>query len=390
MFALLARLFIKRHRDYARPEVRRAYGTLCTVYAIALNLLLAGVKLATGILCGSFAIRADAVNNFTDVGSSLLLAMGFYFAGMRPSPERPFGHGRIEYVAGFVVSVLVIVCGVETARESFRHILHPSDVAFSWPAVAILAFSIAVKFYMCFLMYSTARRIDSEALRATGVDSLGDTLSTFAALLGMVVLRLSQGRLNLDGWLGLFVGALILKTGVSSARGTLGKLLGTKPSPELIARIRDICLDHDLVIGIHDLIVHDYGPGRLHVSVHCEVPSTGDICEIHEVMDHIMNELDEKIGCESVIHMDPVRINDEHVSQMRTELADALKALGDGVQVNEFRLVETERHVKVMFDCVVPFDVEPDASKASVRVRQVVRDLWPNVLAVVKINRPYT
>ena len=389
MFTLLVRLFIPDYKNYSKPEVHRAYGTLCSAFAIALNIALVIAKLITASVSKSFSIRADAVNNLTDVGSSVLLLLAFFFAGMRPRPDRPFGHGRIEYVVGFVVAVLIIVCGIETGRDAIRHILHPSALAFSWLIVAVLVASIGVKFYMSFFMLSTSKKIGSEALHATSIDSMSDTISTFATLLGILLFHFTSNRLNLDGWLGLFVAIIILKAGVESAKGTLFQLLGTKPSPELIKRITDICMDHDAVMGIHDLVVHDYGPGRLHVSVHCVVPGDRYIFELHEAMDHIMLELDDAIGCESVIHMDPICTDDEHIAKMRDELQAAVQKLGPGVRIHDLRLVTGVNGSKAIFDCVIPYDVEPDKEKAEAAIQDIVTHLWENTLAVVKIDRPY-
>jgi len=389
MFSLLARLFIPDYKNYSKPEVHRAYGTLCSAFAIFLNILLVIAKLITASLSKSFSIHADAINNLTDVGSSVLLLLAFFFAGMRPRPDRPFGHGRIEYVVGFIVAVLIIVCGVETGRDAIRHILTPSSLSFSWLTVAVLAVSIGVKFYMSFFMLSTSKKIGSEALHATSIDSMSDTISTFATLFGLLLFKFSPNHWNLDGWLGLFVSVIILKAGIESAKGTLFQLLGTKPSPELIKKITDICMDHDAVMGIHDLVVHDYGPGRLHVSVHCEVPGDRNIFELHEAMDHIMLELDDAIGCESVIHMDPICTDDKHIAKMREELQAAVLKYGKDVRVHDLRLVTGITGSTAIFDCVVPYDVEPDKAKAEAAIKDIVRQLWSNTIAVVKIDRPY-
>lgn len=389
MFTLLSRLFIKNYDQPERPEVHRAYGTLCTMLIIALNMVLVVAKLLTAKLASSYSIRADAINNLTDVGSSLLLLLAFHFAGMKPQPNRPFGHGRIEYIAGIIIAGIIIYCGIETAKNAIQHILHPADLAFSWLAAGVLIGSIAMKFYMSYFSMSVSRKIHSEALHATGLDCMSDTITTGAALAGLLLHHFLPHHLNLDGWLALFVSVIIIKAGVDSAKGTLLQLLGTKPSPELVGHIEQICRNHPEVIGVHDLVVHDYGPGRMHVSVHCEVPGNGDIYVLHDAMDCIMKELDHTIGCTSVIHMDPVCTDDEHINEMCHQLADALKTLGEGVKIHDFRLVEGPSHTNVLFDCVVPFDVQPDEAKAEEQVREIVHALWKNAFPIVKIDRPY-
>ena len=389
MIKLLARLFIKNCDDYADPEVRRAYGTLCSFTAIGLNLLLFVGKFLAGRLSGSLSVTADAINNLTDVGSALLILLAFRFAGKKPEPEHPFGHGRIEYVAGLVVAGLILVLAVSLGRDSVESILHPGELTFSWVVVGVLLASIAVKCYMSYFMVSTSKKIDSATLKATGMDALSDTISTFAVLLSLVIYAVTPKHLNLDGWFGLLVSLLILRTGLESAKETLSQLLGTTPDPALVQQVEDICMSYDEIIGIHDLVVHDYGPGRLHISVHCEVPGNGDIYVLHDAMDRAMLELDERLGCTSVIHMDPVCTDDEHIVEMRQQLAEAVKQLGEGVSVHDFRLVEGPTHTNVIFDCLVPLTVEKDEKTAKEKVTNIASSLWANTYAIVQIDRPY-
>lgn len=389
MFSILVRLFVTNWKDTENPDVRRAYGRICSILVIFLNILLVIAKLIVAHQSGSFSIRADAINNLTDVGSSVLLLIAFLFAGMKPRPDRPFGHGRIEYVAGFLVSVLILICGFETGKDAISNIMHPAEISFSWVTVGVLAGSIATKFYISCFSIGAAKKIDSEALKATGLDSLSDTISTFATLAGILIFAFSNGKYNLDGWLGLFVAILILKAGYESAKSMLMQLLGTKPSPELIEKINKICKGHPEVVGLHDLVVHDYGPGRLHISVHCEVPGDRNIFELHDVMDCIMQEIDKELGAESVVHMDPICVNNEHIMQMNAQLEAELAKLSPRLKIHDFRIVEGPTHTNVLFDCLVPLDFEYDEATTKQKINEIVKHLWNNAFPIVKIDRPY-
>ena len=390
MLTLLAKLFIPNRKDLSDPKVHRAYGFLCSCLAIFLNLVLVVSKLLAAHFSRAASIRADAINNLSDAGSSIMLMLAFYFAGMKPQPHRPFGHGRIEYVAAFIVAGLILLLGAELAKSSVLHILHPEPLLFSWPVAATLLASIGVKCYMGLDMLSTSRKIHSSALHSTGMDSFSDTFATGATLLSLLVFHFTPGHLNLDGWLELIVSLLILKTGYESAKDPLLQLLGTTPDPAVVKEVEKICRSYPEVVGIHDLVVHDYGPGRLHISVHCEVPGDQDIFRLHEAMDNAMAEMDRKLGCISVIHMDPVCTNDAHLQEMRHSLSQALSALGHGVHIHDFRVVTGPTRDNVIFDVVVPYDVEPDAALAEKRVRTVIQGLWPKANPIFHIDRPFT
>lgn len=390
MLTLLARIFIRNRKDLSDPKVHRAYGFLCSCLAIFLNIVLVVSKLIAAYHAQSAAIRADAINNLSDAGSSLMLMFAFYFAGMKPQPHRPFGHGRIEYVAGFLVAAVILVLGADLAKASVGHILHPQPLSFSWTVVWVLVGSIAVKCYMGLYMLLTAKKIHASALHSAGLDSFSDTFATGATLLGLLVFHFTPGHWNLDGWLELVVSLLILKTAYDAGREPLLQLLGTTPDPELVKKVRQICLSHPEVLGIHDLVIHDYGPGRLHISVHCEVPGDQDIFRLHEAMDTAMDEMDHQLGCVSVIHMDPVCTNDDHLTRKRKLLEKALSKLGPGVSIHDFRMVTGPTRDNVIFDCVVPYDVEPDTVKAEARIQEILKTLWPNTTAIVHVDRPYT
>lgn len=388
MIGFLARLFIKDHQQVEDPGVRRAYGSLCCVVGICLNVLLFVGKYFAGLISGSIAITADAFNNLSDAGSSLVTLAGFRLAGKKPDPEHPFGHGRLEYISGLVVSGLILLMGVELLRSSIRKIADPQPVTGSALVIAILIVSILVKLYMFFYNNRIGRRIDSAAMRATGMDSLSDCIATTVVLLSILIAKFTG--VNIDGWAGILVSAFILWAGYNAARDTISPLLGSPPSQELIDRIESIVMAHDEVVGIHDLVVHDYGPGRLMISLHAEVSGDGDIYTLHDAIDGIENELNQELGGETVIHMDPIAVDDELVSETRCEVGRLLQTeLDQRITVHDFRMVQGPTHTNLIFDAVLPFDVKMTDREAEERIKELVKAKWPDRFCVLKIDHPY-
>lgn len=291
MIRFLSRRFIRDCDNVTDPSVRRAYGVLCGCVGIGLNLLLFAAKLLAGLLSGSIAIMADAANNLSDAGSSVVTLLGFKLAAQAPDRGHPFGHGRMEYVSGLVVSMVIVLMGVELARDSVGQILHPEPVAFTPLAGVILLASIGVKLYMARYNRTVGRRIQSAAMAATAADSLGDCLATTAVLLGSLVGHFWD--VPADGWCGGAVAVFILWSGVNAARETINPLLGQPPSKEFVEQVRSLVLSYPEITGIHDLIVHDYGPGRCIISLHAEVPANGDIMALHDVVDAAERRLNE-------------------------------------------------------------------------------------------------
>ena len=325
MISLLARFFCKS--DGKSPaQLRTAYGILCGAVGIGLNLLLFLGKFFAGTLSGSIAITADAFNNLSDAGSSVVTLLGFRIAAKAPDPGHPFGHGRAEYLSGLAVSMLILLMGVELAKESLNKILHPALVEFSWLVIGILAASICVKLYMAMYNRSLGKKLSAPALLAAAADSLGDCMSTSAVLVATLIGHYFQ--LPVDGWVGILVALFIFKGGIDAAKDTIDPLLGKPPTPEYVKEIEDLVMAHKEISGIHDLVVHDYGPGRCHVSLHAEVDGEGNIYELHEAIDRAMSELDHKLGCFSVIHMDPVDTKNERLAEMREETVQLLRQDG--------------------------------------------------------------
>ena len=388
MIRLLSRWLIPDRDNVTSPAVRRAYGTLCGAVGIALNILLFAGKLFAGRLSGSIAVTADAFNNLSDAGSSAVTLLGFRLAGKKPDTDHPFGHGRIEYISGLLVAGLILLMGVELAKSSFDKILHPEPVAFSALAAAIMAASVCVKLYMWLYNRAVGRKIKSVSMEATATDSLSDTIATSAVLLAMLVGKWTG--LAVDGYVGLVVALFILFSAYKAAKETLSPLLGQAPDPELVQEIRDITLANDTVQGVHDLVVHDYGPGRMMISLHAEVPAHGDIMEMHDVIDNIEKELAEKLHCQAVIHMDPIVTDDTSVGVLRRQIAEVVKQVDPRMTIHDFRMVQGTTHTNLIFDAVLPFSSGKTPEQAAEEIRQLVRQLNGTYFAVVTVEHSYT
>lgn len=387
MIKFLIKRFIKDSDNIKDPAVRRMYGSLCSSVGIGLNICLFIGKYLAGVLSGSIAIMADAFNNLSDAGSSLITLIGFKFAGMKPDAEHPFGHGRIEYISGLAVSAAIILMGVELAKSSVSKILNPTPVEMNALAIVILVVSVCVKFYMCSYNRFVGRQIDSAAMKATATDSLSDAVATSVVLLAMLVLKFTG--VNVDGWCGAMVALFILYAGYNAAKDTLSPLLGQPPEEELINQIRDIALSHSEIVGIHDLVVHDYGPGRLMISFHGEVPGDGNIFELHDVIDQAEKELKEKLGCDAVIHMDPIATNDDEVKSVRQCVAELVKEINGDLSIHDFRMVKGPTHTNLIFDVVVPFQLKLSDREVAEEITRRVREKWENYYAVIEIDHSY-
>lgn len=388
MIELLAKWFIPHRDSMENGALRRAYGTLCGAVGIGLNILLFMGKFFAGQLSGSIAVTADAFNNLSDAGSSAVTLLGFRLAGKKPDTDHPFGHGRIEYISGLIVAGLILLMGVELAKSSFDKILHPEEVTFSALAVVILAVSVAVKLYMWFYNRRIGGKLRSAAMEATAMDSLSDAAATFAVLLATLIGKWTG--LAVDGYVGLLVALFILFSAYKAAKETLSPLLGQAPDPELVQRIRDIVAEHDTVVGIHDLVVHDYGPGRQMVSLHAEVPASGDILALHDVIDNIERELHEKLHVQAVIHMDPIVTDDAEVDALRRQVAELARQVEPRMTVHDLRVVRGTTHTNLVFDAVLPLDAAITPAEAARRIREKVSELDGDYYAVVTVEHSFT
>lgn len=373
-------------KDPKSPEVRQMCGTRAGGVGILLNTLLCLGKLLAGIITGSIAIIGDALNNLSDAASSVITLIGFRLAGQAADEEHPFGHGRMEYLAGLVVSMAILLMGFELGKSSVEKLLHPEELDFSWLAVVILAASVAVKVWMYFFNRTLAQKIGSETMAATAADSLSDSAATSVVLLATLVGHFFQWKI--DGFAGLLVAVFILKTGWEAAKDTLDPLLGRPMDPELATDIDQLVLSHENILGIHDLVYHDYGPGRAMMSFHAEVPADADLLEMHDLIDHIERELKEKHHIETVIHMDPV-VNDERTAALREQVAYIARQLDPCLTIHDLRITAGPHHTNVLFDVMVPYGFRLTDHQVVSQLRQEVEALSPKYSAVIQVDHSY-
>lgn len=388
MISLLAKWFIRDRENVADPAVRRAYGTLCGAVGIGWNILLFIGKFVAGTLSGSIAVTADAFNNLSDAGSSAVTLLGFRLAGRKPDTDHPFGHGRMEYISGLAVAGMILLMGVELGKSSVEKIVNPADVTFGVLPVVILAVSILVKLYMAFYNHAVGKKIGSAAMAATAADSRSDAISTSAVLAAMLVQRFAG--IHIDGWVGLVVAVLILITGVKAAKETLDPLLGQPPEEEFVKEIESIVMSHEKICGIHDLVVHDYGPGRVMITLHAEVPAHENILELHDEIDLAEHELARQLGCVATIHMDPIVTDDGATAALRQQVAELVKTIDERITIHDFRTVPGPTHTNVIFDAVVPFDEKLSHDEVARRIRELVHGIEGGpYFAVVEVETSY-
>lgn len=383
MITILSKIFIKQEDE---KERRSAYGILCSIVGICLNIFLSVIKFIAGYISGSVAVIADAFNNLSDAGSSVVTLLGFWFAGREPDAEHPFGHGRYEYIAGFVVSIAILLMGCELMKSSVIKIIHPEAVNGSIYSILILLISIGVKIYMYAYNKIIGGRINSSAMMAVAKDSLSDVAATGVVLLSFIIQR--YAGVNLDGFGGVVVSLFILYAGYEAARDTIDPLLGLPPDPEFVKKVEDIVLSHEMILGIHDLVVHDYGPDQRMISLHTEVPGDKNMFEVHDLIDHVEHELREVLGCESVIHMDPVRTDDYRMQEIKSlVLAKIRDDIDNSITIHDFRMAECEGYTKLIFDAVVPYGTKLKEKEVRRRIENLVADIDSSYRAEVDIDR---
>ena len=388
MITFLASLFIKDSKNYKEPSVRQAYGVLSGAVGIGLNILLFFGKWLAGTISGSIAITADAFNNLSDAGSSIITLIGFRLSGQEPDPEHPFGHGRMEYISGLLVSVAILVMGFELIGSSIGKLRSPEPIESSALVFGILIASILVKLYMFFYNHSLSKKIESAAMKATSVDSLSDTVATTLVLIATLISKYTG--LLLDGWFGILVGLFILYTGGSTLKETIDLLLGQPPKQEFIDEVKEIVLGHSMVHGVHDLIVHDYGPGRVMISLHAEVDVNGDIQDIHEQIDHIEHELQEKLHCSATIHMDPIVTDDKEVLAMKAKVEEMVHFLDESFSMHDFRMVRGSSRTNLIFDVEVPRKTSYTDNEIVNWLKERIHELpGSKYFAVIQIDHEY-
>lgn len=387
MTNLLIRLFIKNGENPNSKKVRQQYGTLGSVVGIFCNVILFASKFIAGLITSSISITADAFNNLSDAGSSIVALLGFKMAGAPADDKHPFGHGRIEYISGLIVSMIIMLMGFELAKSSVAKIVAPQAVEFSVVSLVIMLAAIAVKLWMCLFNRKLGNMIHSATLKATAMDSLSDVVATSTVVVGMLISYFTG--VVVDGYIGVIVALFILYTGYNTVQDTLSPLLGQAPSQEFVQEIEQKVLSYDQVVGIHDLIVHNYGPGRSLISLHAEVPCHIDILKIHDTIDIIERELKQEFDCEAVIHMDPIVTDDQQVNKTRQEVSVLVKMIDPSITIHDFRMVAGPTHTNLIFDVVVPHKFRLTDEQVVNTIRSGVKALHSTYELVITVDKNF-
>ncbi len=387
MTEFLVRHCVKGYDKTGDPQVRMRYGKFAGIVGVCTNLLLAAVKMVTGTVAGSVSIFADGINNLSDSASSIVTLVGFKLAGKPADAEHPFGHERIEYISGLIVSFVILLVGFQLAQEAVDKILNPQPAQTSLLTVVILIVSMLLKLWQCLFYRNIAKRIDSSSLLATATDSRNDILATGGVLVGVVLWLLTD--INLDGILGLVVAVLVLISGIQLVRETSSPLLGQAPSKELVDSIYEHILSYDGILGVHDLTVHNYGPDRWFATVHCEVDARENVLVSHDLVDNIERTVGKGLGIQLVIHMDPIVVDDPRTNAVHRQIAEMVRAVEPQATVHDFRAVWGPTHANLIFDVAVPFTCKLSKQELLQRIQQGIHALDPSYYPVITIDRDY-
>ena len=387
MGELLARIFIKDKDNVTDPKIRSAYGRMCSIVGIVCNVILCGFKMLVGFLSGSVAITADAINNLSDASSSIISLLGFKLSEKPADDEHPYGHGRYEYLSALTVAALVLVIGFEMAGSSLDKILHPSPVDFGLFPVIVLVASILVKLWMALFNYKIGKRINSATLIATAKDSRNDVISTAAVLASAVISHFTS--LQLDGWMGMAVALFILYSAYGLIVDSISPLLGDPPSAELVNSINEKILSYPGVLDTHDLIIHDYGPGRKFASVHVEMAAEANVLESHDIIDNIERDLSEEFGMLTSIHYDPVITSDPRIDMLKSDILEILAELDEGITMHDLRIVPGNSHTNVIFDCVLPRSSKMSEGEFKSYVSKKVAKKHASHYCVITVDRSF-
>ncbi len=386
MTSFLIKKFVKNYQDVKNTTVRENYGTFAGVVGIIVNIILSIAKFIAAAISGfAISVIADSLNNLFDAVSSVVTFIGFKMSNKEEDIEHPFGHGRIEYISGLIVSFVIILVGFELLKESFGKIILPSKNSYSIISVIIMISAVLIKIWLGFFNNNLSKIINSKTLKATALDSFCDVVATSAVLLGLVFGILFN--INIEGYTGLIVAAFIVYTGITAARDTLSPLLGEAPDKEYTENIKQTVLAHKGILGVHDLIVHDYGAGRKMISLHAEVSSDGDILEIHDLVDNIELELKAKFHCHTTIHMDPIDINNEFTNNLKAQVGEIITDIDKNLSFHDFRIVTGKTHTNLIFDLAVPFSCNIPIEQLKALIRQRVADINENYYCVIEIDR---
>ena len=386
MTQLLIKLFIK-DKNVKDLEVRNKYAMLSSITGIILNILLSVFKLIIGLISNSISIISDAVNNITDAGSSVVTMIGFKMSQKKVDKNHPWGHGRMEYIAAFIVDILIILVGFELLRTSIEKILNPELPLISNVTLIILVASIVAKLWLFFFYKKIAKTIDSAAIKGNAYDSISDVISTTAVLISAVVARISQ--VSIDGYISLLVSIFILYTGAKAIKEIIDILLGSSPDPEFVKDIEEFVKKYKLVVGIHDMMIHDYGPGRKIVSFHAEVPADINIGKAHDEIDKIEQDMYEKFNCITTIHMDPIVIDNEEINTMKKLTEEIVQDINGEFSIHDFRMTDGGERINLIFDLVLPREGNFNKEQIRKEVAQKIHSINDKYYAVITVEHSY-
>lgn len=387
MTNLLVRIFVKNSEQIEKSEVRTSYGKLSGSVGIFCNIMLALTKFIIGTLSGSVSVTADAFNNLTDASSSVINLLGFKLASKPADADHPYGHARYEYISALTVAVLILIIGYELLKSGIQKVISPSPVSFSWLSVVILVLSVLVKLWMALFNNKLGKKINSQTLIATAIDSRNDVIATLSVIVAMVISHFA--KFELDGYIGIAVALFILYSGVMLLKETLDPLLGLAPDPEFVEEIREIIMNYPGVLGTHDLMVHDYGPGCQFASVHVEVAAEGDIIEMHDIIDNIERSFAEKFNLHMVIHMDPIVTADDVICDLRSQLSASVKEIDSELSIHDLRAVIGPSHTNLVFDCVVPPGFKMSNAELREKISAAAKRIDKKYNCVITIESSY-
>lgn len=386
MTNLLIKLFIK-DKNTENPEARAKYGMLSSITGIVVNILLSAVKLIIGIFANSISIISDALNNVTDAGSSIVTMIGFKVSQKKIDKDHPWGHGRMEYITAFIVDILIVLVGVELFKSSFDKIIHPTLPDISNVTIVVLVIAVLTKLWLFIFYNKIAKTIDSAAIKGNAYDSISDSISTFVVLLSAIVAKIFG--ISIDGYASILVSIFILFTGFKALKETIDLLLGMKPDKEFVEKLEEFTKKYEMISGIHDIMVHDYGPGRKIVSFHAEVPANCDICKAHNVIDQMEQDIYEEFNCITTIHMDPIVTDDEEINEMRKKTEEIVKEINPEFSIHDFRMTDGGDRINLIFDLVIPPDNEMNHEELKNMVQQKIHSVNDKYYAVPKIENSY-
>lgn len=386
MTDLLIKLFIK-DKNVKDTKVRSKFGMLASITGIVINIFLSIIKLIIGIIANSISIISDAVNNISDVGSSVVTMIGFKISQKKIDKDHPWGHGRMEYIAAFIVDIIILMVGIELLRTSVDKIIHPELPDVSIATIIILVLAILTKLWLFFFYRKIAKTIDSNAVKGNAYDSISDSISTFVVLISAVIAKICG--VSIDGYASLLVSLFIIYTGFTAIKETVDLLLGMKPDPEFIKNIEREAKKYDMISGIHDIMVHDYGPGRKIVSFHAEVPADEDICKVHDIIDQMEQDMFKKFNCITTIHMDPIVVNNEEINDMRNFTEKIVTELNPNFSIHDFRMTDGGKRINLIFDLVVPRDKEYNTDEIRSKIQKQIHEKNEKYYAVIKVETSY-